>query len=449
MSGQIFISYRREDSAPWARLAYQSLSQRFPQSRIFMDVDNLPPGIDFVEAIEKSVGACDVQLVVIGKRWLMARDDKRRRRLDNPEDFVRLEIATALKRGIRVIPVLVDGASMPRAGELPEDLKSLTRRQALAVSHDRFRADAERLVGAVERALEDTRVELQRKHEERERVNAEQREPEAKGRLEAERRQKEVQDRLEVERRESARQQAEVEQREIECRQEAQAHLEAEGHQKETEAFEGKNVGLSDPPKVEDSSKEDHTTPESPAVSGEATGASLATEQADSLGRPLKANQLLSKKTLVNLKKRWRLLVVMGIGAAVCLLGFGLFKAIRSPPVSIRGSSSPTSAPLAIAPNSPSLVPTAGPASPSPRPSGAERLATAASSVPIPIAAPSGSPVLPIQRDSTTVIRKSASLLTQPSVSLLGTPTPAPSTSPSPMPAVSQPLANPSPSGTE
>jgi len=188
VSGQIFISYRREDSSAWAGRLYDHLHDRFPQNEIFMDLDKLPPGIDFVEALEKSVGACDVQVVVIGRRWLTARDKKRRRRLDHPEDFVRLEIGTALRRGIWVILVLVDGASMPRSGELPEDLKSLVRRQALAVSHERFRADAERLIGAVEQALESARVAQQRKREEQERIAVEQREREEKERLEAGRR---------------------------------------------------------------------------------------------------------------------------------------------------------------------------------------------------------------------------------------------------------------------
>ena len=90
--------------------------------------------MDFIRTIEEAVAACDVLLAVIGERWLTATDEEGRRRLDNPEDFVRIEIATALKRGIRVIPVLVDGASMPRSGDLPNDLQSLVRRQALEVS---------------------------------------------------------------------------------------------------------------------------------------------------------------------------------------------------------------------------------------------------------------------------------------------------------------------------
>jgi hypothetical protein len=154
MSGQIFISYRRGDASYPAGHLYERLSAHFAHHQIFMDIDNLEPGIDFVEAIQKSVSACDVLIAVIGKRWLSASDEEGKRRLDHPGDFVRIEIGTALKRGIRVIPVLLEGALMPQAGELPEDLKALVRRQALTISHDRFRDDSERLIGAVDRALE-------------------------------------------------------------------------------------------------------------------------------------------------------------------------------------------------------------------------------------------------------------------------------------------------------
>jgi hypothetical protein len=149
MSGQIFISYRRDDAPSAAGRLYDRLLARFSQNQIFLDIDNIDLGIDFVKAIEESVAACDVLIAVIGRHWLVTSDQQGRRRLDNPEDFVRVEIRSALKRGIHVIPVLVEGASMPQSGELPDDLTPLAQRNALNVSHDRFRADADRLVAAV------------------------------------------------------------------------------------------------------------------------------------------------------------------------------------------------------------------------------------------------------------------------------------------------------------
>ena len=101
-------------------------------------------------------------IAVIGKRWLISSEAEGSRRLDNPDDFVRLEIATALKRNIRVIPVLVDDASVPRASDLPDDLKSLVRRNAVEVSHTRFGADSERLIAALERVFEKTAAEKRR-----------------------------------------------------------------------------------------------------------------------------------------------------------------------------------------------------------------------------------------------------------------------------------------------
>jgi hypothetical protein len=143
VSGQIFISYRREDGSASAGRLSDRLSNHFPSNQIFMDVDSVDLGEDFVKKIEETVGSCDVLIAVIGKGWLTACDQEGQRRLDNSEDFVRIEIATALKRDIRVIPVLVDGASMPRSRDLPDDLKALVRRNALQLSHDRFRTDSE------------------------------------------------------------------------------------------------------------------------------------------------------------------------------------------------------------------------------------------------------------------------------------------------------------------
>src|ERR1700726_3923897 len=102
MSGQIFISYRREDASYPAGRLYDGLSAHFPQNQIFMDVDSIDLGENFVKAIGETVESCDVLIAVIGKGWLTSRDQEGQRRLDNPDDFVHLEIATALKRDIRV-----------------------------------------------------------------------------------------------------------------------------------------------------------------------------------------------------------------------------------------------------------------------------------------------------------------------------------------------------------
>ena len=123
MNGQIFISYRRQESGWSARSLHDRLCREFNPDQIFMDLDAIALGEDFVDAIETTVDRCDVLVAVIGNNWLTCKDDHGDRRLDNPEDFVRMEIATALSREIRVIPVLVDGALMPRTTDLPEDLR--------------------------------------------------------------------------------------------------------------------------------------------------------------------------------------------------------------------------------------------------------------------------------------------------------------------------------------
>jgi hypothetical protein len=209
MSGKIFISYRREDSSAWTGRLYDRLFQHFSQNEIFMDVDTIEPGVDFVEAIEEVVGACDVLIAVIGSRWVTSSDRRGRRRLDIPEDIVRLEIATALKRGIRVIPVLVEGASMPEVGELPDDLKALVRRNAVEIGHNRFNADSQRLVTALERAL--GKATEQRERKENERLGAQQRE-----RLDREQRERgaaEIHERQEKEQLDARRQEHEEKER--------------------------------------------------------------------------------------------------------------------------------------------------------------------------------------------------------------------------------------------
>lgn len=146
----IFISYRRDDAAGHAGRLADNLVERFGRNRIFRDIDNIEPGEDFVTKIENAVGSCDILLAVIGRTWLSPNGSGR---LDNPNDFVRLEIATALRRDIRVIPVLVQRASMPKPEDLPDDLDSLTRRNAVELTDQRWPSDVEQLISVMERIL--------------------------------------------------------------------------------------------------------------------------------------------------------------------------------------------------------------------------------------------------------------------------------------------------------
>jgi hypothetical protein len=171
MNGQIFISYRREDASHAAGRLYDHLAQNFPKSRIFMDIDNLEPGENFAEEIGKSVGSCDILIALIGRHWLDACDPDGNRRLDNPDDWIRLEVSNALNRGIRVIPVLVDGALMPRSTQLPDDLQPIVHRQAVELSHTRFPTDSERIISAINRAFEKAALK-QREREEQEQLEA-------------------------------------------------------------------------------------------------------------------------------------------------------------------------------------------------------------------------------------------------------------------------------------
>jgi TIR domain len=148
----IFISYRRSDSAPYAGRLFDRLTAHFSDPQVFMDLE-IKPGDDFVERLEEGVGRCDVLLVLIGPDWLGAADAEGGRRLDDPQDFARIEVLAALNRGIRVIPVLVGRAVMPSARDLPADLAPLARRQALELSDLRFRTDTDRLIEVIEEEL--------------------------------------------------------------------------------------------------------------------------------------------------------------------------------------------------------------------------------------------------------------------------------------------------------
>ena len=149
----IFISYRRDDSAGYAGRLYDRLAAHFGAERVFMDVEGIEPGLDFVVAIEEAVGSCRVLIAVIGDEWTTAADAAGRRRLDDPNDFIRLETGAALQRGIRVVPVLVGGAVMPQTADLPDDLKALTRRQAIEINHKQWEASTGELIRTLERIL--------------------------------------------------------------------------------------------------------------------------------------------------------------------------------------------------------------------------------------------------------------------------------------------------------
>ena len=146
MAAKVFISYRRDDSAGQAGRIQDRLEREFGRDLLFMDVDAIPLGMNFVKVLHEEVAKCGVLLAVIGPNWSAARDEDGKRRLDDPNDFVRIEIAAALQRNIPVIPILLDGARIPKVNELPNDLKGLTSRNGLDVRHASFHEDMDRLI---------------------------------------------------------------------------------------------------------------------------------------------------------------------------------------------------------------------------------------------------------------------------------------------------------------
>jgi len=142
----VFISYRHEDSKSYAGRIFDRLKRSFGADHVFMDITAIHAGSDFVVAIDKALGRSGAFVVVIGRQWLSIADEHGNRRLDDPRDFVRLESAAALARGTRIVPVLVDNASMPSAEALPDNLKKLARIQALELSDRRWDFDMDQLV---------------------------------------------------------------------------------------------------------------------------------------------------------------------------------------------------------------------------------------------------------------------------------------------------------------
>ncbi len=153
MPGRIFISYRRQDAAGDAGRLADHLYRRFGPDRVFLDIDAIDPGTDFVRVLQSSLGETAAVLVVIGPRWLALTDEHGARRIDDPNDFVRMEVEAALSRGVPVVPVLVQGAAMPRPSDLPAPLSGLVTRQAAALDHSEFHADAERLCDRLARVM--------------------------------------------------------------------------------------------------------------------------------------------------------------------------------------------------------------------------------------------------------------------------------------------------------
>jgi fructose transport system substrate-binding protein len=157
-SRRIFVSYRREDSRHMAGRLFDRLAERFGDGNIFMDVDSIEPGVDFGEAIERAIRGCDVLLALIGRDWVGATDERGRRRLDDPDDLVVLEVRSALDRDLRVIPVLIDGAASPRRTDLPDGIAALARRNAVRLDHDTFRSDIGPLLRALDAAPRSART---------------------------------------------------------------------------------------------------------------------------------------------------------------------------------------------------------------------------------------------------------------------------------------------------
>lgn len=141
---RVFLSYRRSDTAPSATKLYQHLSMRFGKDLVFQDVDDIKPGADFLETIRQELALCEVFLILIGPHWLI--DAQGRRRLDDPNDVLRMEVAQALSRDVTILPLLVGGAGMPPPEALPEPLKLLSRRQAMSLAEDKWISNVEGLI---------------------------------------------------------------------------------------------------------------------------------------------------------------------------------------------------------------------------------------------------------------------------------------------------------------
>ena len=154
MAAKVFISYRRDEVLAMPAVFWIGWRTSLGRNVLFMDVDAIPLGTNFAKVLHEEVAKCAVLLAVIGPNWSDARDENGNRRLDDPNDFVRIEIAAALQRNIPVIPILLDGARIPKANELPKDVKELTSRNGLDVRHASFHEDMDRLIRGLKKQVD-------------------------------------------------------------------------------------------------------------------------------------------------------------------------------------------------------------------------------------------------------------------------------------------------------
>jgi TIR domain-containing protein len=152
-SKTVFVCYRRQDAEDAAGRLHDKLVSVYGSERVFMDIDNVPLGVNFVTHIKERLQDCGAVLVIVGRNWTTITDPEGSRRLDNPADHVRVEVATALKQGTIVIPILVQGASMPRSADLPEDIRDLAFYNGLRLTPEFWRPGVERLIKELDRSM--------------------------------------------------------------------------------------------------------------------------------------------------------------------------------------------------------------------------------------------------------------------------------------------------------
>lgn len=161
--GGIFVSYRRDDSRYAAGRFYDKLVQHFGEHEVFMDVVDIQAGQNFVEELNARLATCSVLVAIVGRHWLKASDEGGAPRLEDPNDFVRREIEIALERKLRVVPVLVDGAKMPRVDQLPSTLREFAERQAVTLTHATFGLAMGPLIDVLRMELQPEKKQLQSK----------------------------------------------------------------------------------------------------------------------------------------------------------------------------------------------------------------------------------------------------------------------------------------------